>query len=100
MKPAIDFAPIATADHPQLWSTTALTHVGWYPVDGECEHAMQRFWHGPGRGWSAPCYDDDPEHIKMRAGSTPAESQDGIEWRTKASVCRIAAEAEREGSAT
>ncbi len=65
----------------QTFNIGAPPATGWHIIDGECEHTMLRYWHGPDRGWSAPCYDDDPEHIRMRAGGTPAESQAGIRWR-------------------
>lgn len=77
MRRETDFAPNATP----LGNTGTPPAPGWRVTETGRNYALRRFWHGPERGWSAPCYDDDPEEITDRARNTPAESQDGINWR-------------------
>lgn len=65
--------------HEQDWSSGTPATAGWYNASSERAVDARRYWSG--MAWSAPCYADDPMGHWERARYTPAESQEGIEWR-------------------
>lgn len=51
---------------------------GWHTTEQTDRYTLERFFDG--ERWSAPCYADDPEHIRERARFTPAEGRPDTWW--------------------
>ena len=59
-------------------STANPSRPDWYTTSREGGVEMLQYFDGA--TWSAPCYAEDPEHIKERARNAPAAPDDVIEW--------------------
>lgn len=62
-----------------------LPSIGWHVTEATDSYCLERFFDGA--AWSAPCYSDDPEHIRGRARRTPAETEPEV-WSESSCACR------------
>jgi len=62
------------------WNTSTPPAPGWYAVSYDRDPDSRRYWDGS--AWSAPCHAAAEQKYHDRARATPAESQDGIVWRS------------------
>lgn len=61
----------------ELWNTGRPASPAWYFTDNDPD--LVRYYDGT--QWSAPLHVDDFFRLREWIKRTPAESQDGIEWR-------------------
>ncbi len=61
------------------WTKGPPPMIGWWNASKERDPSARRWWDG--ERFSAPVYVGDPDEHAAIALSTPAEDQDGIEWR-------------------